>query len=426
MVCAKPKLRSEKKVCPIYNHHTGDYGGSLTNMSVDVMSSLILRHARLIDGTGKIWDRADIHVEGDLIRAVSPEGMQAEFVDLAGKTVIPGLMNCHTHVCGDLLDVPPGATPTQLVAEYAIRGARWLEQALEKGVTAIRDVGGIEHVDLALKRMVDKGWIAGPRIRAAGRFIGMTGGHGYRFGLEADGPDEVRKAARLQLKAGADVIKVMATGGIGTPGTQPGSPQLTQEEMAAAVEEAHKAGRTAAAHAEGREGIYNALLAGVDSIEHGYELDDEVIELMLKRGTFLCPTLTCDIRIAECGTDLGLPADWVEKMKRWIDHLLDSFQRAHKAGVRIAAGNDAFADWVHIGDMASEIATMVQYGMDAHSALIAATANAAELLQLPDEGVIGPGKRANLVVLDGDPLADIKAVGNVVAVMKDGAWVTWG
>jgi len=311
----------------------------------------------------------------------------------------------------------------QLVAECAVRGAHWLEQALEQGVTAIRDVGGTEHVDLALKRMVDQGIVAGPSMRAAGKYIIMTGGHGWQRGIEADGPHEVRKAARLQLKAGADVIKIMATGGIMTPGTQPGSPQLTREEMAAAVEEAHKAGRTVAAHAEGREGIYNAILAGVDSIEHGYELDDEIIELMLERGTYLCPTLTCDIRIAERGTELGIAADSVDKMKHWIDHLLDSFQRAHKAGVRVAAGNDAFAEWVAVGDMASEIAAMVQYGMKPHDALIAATANAAELLQLPDEGVIGPGKRANLVVLDGDPLADIKAVGNVVAVMKDGAWI---
>jgi imidazolonepropionase-like amidohydrolase len=176
-------------------------------------------------------------------------------------------------------------------------------------------------------------------------------------------------------------------------------------------------------------GIRNAILAGVDSIEHGYELkgheslDGDIIELMLKQGTYLCPTLTCDIRIAEYGTEFGIPADSVDKMKRWIDHLLDSFQCAHKAGVRIAAGNDAFADWISVGDMASEIAAMVQYGMDAHDALIAATANAAQLLQLADEGVVAPGKRANLVVLDGDPLADIKAVGQVDAVMKDGDWV---
>jgi len=393
------------------------------------MSNLILRNGRLIDGTGRIWDRVDIQVEGGSIRAVSPEGLQdvpTESVDLTGKTVIPGLMNCHTHLCGERLEAPPGATSTQLVAEYAVRGARWLEQALEKGVTAIRDLGGIEHVDLGLKRMVDKGMVAGPRMRAAGRAICMTGGHGYRNGIEVDGPDDVRKAARLQLKAGADVIKLIATGGILTKGTQPGSPQLTREEMAAAVEEAHKAGRTVAAHAEGREGIRNAILAGVDSIEHGYELDDEIIELMLKQGTFLCPTLTCDIRIAEYGAELGLPTDSVDKMKHWIDHLLDSFQRAHKAGVRIAAGNDAFADWVSVGDMASEIATMTQYGMSPHDALIAATANAAQLLQLADEGVVAPGKRANLVVLDGEPLMDIKAVGNVVAVMKDGNWVTRG
>jgi len=392
------------------------------------MSSIILRNGRLIDGTGKIWDRVDIHIEGERVRAVSPgpQDSRAEFVDLAGKTVIPGLMNCHTHICGAQLDMPPGATSTQLAAEYAVRGARWLEQALKKGVTAIRDLGGIEHVDIGLKRMVDKGMVAGPRMRTAGRAICMTGGHGYRNGIEADGPDEVRKAARLQLRAGADVIKLIATGGILTRGTQPGSPQLTQEEMAAAVEEAHKAGRMVAAHAEGKEGIRNAILVGVDSIEHGYELDDEIIELMLERETYLCPTLTCDIRIAEHGTDFGIPADSVDKMKRWIKHLLDSFQRAHKSGVRIAAGNDSFADWVPVGDMASEIATMVQYGMAPHDALIAATANAAQLLQLTDEGVVAPGKRANLVVLDGNPLVDIKAVMNVVAVMKDGDWITRG
>ena len=391
------------------------------------MSNLLLQNARLIDGTGKIWGHVNIHVVGDRIRAVSPEDLQdvqAESVDLAGKTVIPGLMNCHTHICGPSTDMPPGASSTQLAAEYAVRGARALEEALRRGVTAIRDVGGMEHVDLALKRMVDKGTIPGPRMRAAGNYIIMTGGHGWQQGIEADGPHEARKAARLQLRAGADVIKVMATGGITTPGTQPGSPQLTQEEMAAAIEEAHKAGWTAAAHAEGREGIYNAVVAGVDSIEHGYELDEEIIEMMLERGTFLCPTITCDIRIAEQGADLGLPADSVEKMKRWIGHLLDSFERAHRAGVRVAAGNDGSTrDWVHVGDMAGEIEAMVQYGMASHDALIAATANAAALLQFSDEGVIGPGKRANLVVLDKDPLTDIRALSKPVSVMKDGVWV---
>ena len=395
------------------------------------MTGYILRDARLIDGTGKIWDRVNIHVVGDGIHAVSPEGLQdvqAESVDLVGKTIIPGLMNCHTHICGPSIDVPPGGnTSTQLAAEYAVRGARVLEEALRRGVTAIRDVGGKEHVDLALKRMVDRGTIAGPRMRAAGNYIIMTGGHGWQQGIEVDGPHEARKAARLQLRAGADVIKVMATGGISTLGTQPGSAQLTQEEMAAAIEEAHKAGRSTAAHAEGRDGIYNAILAGVDSIEHGYELDDQIIEMMLERGTFFCPTLTCDIRFAEQGADRGIPTFWVEKMKRWIGHLLDSFQRAHNAGVRIAAGNDGFCqDWIHVGDMAGEIEAMVQYGMAPHDALIAATSNAAELLQLPDEGVIAPGRRANLVVLDKDPLADIRALSKPVTVMKDGVWVTGG
>jgi imidazolonepropionase-like amidohydrolase len=254
----------------------------------------------------------------------------------------------------------------------------------------------------------------------------MTGGHGWsvQHGIEVDGPHEARKAARLQLKAGADVIKVMATGGVMTPGTRPGSPQLTREEMAAAVEEAHKAGRGAAAHAECKEGIRNAILAGVDSIEHGFELDDEIIELMLEKGTFLCPTLTCDLRIAEYGTELGLPEEAVEKMRRWIDHLLDSFQRAYHAGVRIAAGSDAFADWVSIADTASEVAAMVEYGMEPHDALLAATSEAAALLRLADEGTLEAGKRANLVVLERDPLTDIAALEDVVAVMKDGSWVS--
>jgi imidazolonepropionase-like amidohydrolase len=390
--------------------------------------NLILRNARLIDGTGEIWRRAHIHVQDGRIREIS-SGLvlddHARTVDLAGKTVVPGLINCHTHVCGDRLDLPPGATSAQLVAEYAVRGARWLEEALQNGVTAIRDVGGKAHVDLALKRLIANGQLAGPRMRVSGRLICMTGGHGWfnQDGVEADGPHEVRKAARSQLKAGADLIKVMATGGVLTAGTQPGAPQLTREEMAAAVEEAHKAGRTVAAHAEGRAGVFNAVLAGVDSIEHGYELDEKIIDLMLERGTFLCPTLTCNLRIAEHGTELGLPAEAVEKMRRWVDRLLTSFELAHQAGVRIAAGNDAFADWVPIADMASEIEAMTHYGMDAHTALLAATANAAELLQLPDEGTIAPDKRANMVILDGDPLVDIQALRAVVGVLKDGAWV---
>ena len=163
------------------------------------MPNLMLRNARLIDGTGKIWDRVDIHVEGGRIRAVSPEdlqGVQAESVDLVGKTIIPGLMNCHTHICGPSIDVPPGGnTSAQLAAEVAVRGARVLEEALKRGVTAIRDVGGREHVDLALKRMVDRGTIAGPRMRAAGNYIIMTGGHGWQQGIEVDGPHQARKAS---------------------------------------------------------------------------------------------------------------------------------------------------------------------------------------------------------------------------------------
>jgi len=379
----------------------------------------------LIDGTGHVWERADIGIDAGRIASVQAAGsapLLAGDVDLAGKSVIPGLMNCHTHICGARTPAAGGITPAQLYVEYALRGARWLEDALQRGVTAIRDLGGIEHVDLGLKRLVEMGKIAGPRMRCAGRAICMTGGHGYTNGIEADGPAEVRKAARGQMKAGADTIKVLATGGIMTPGTQPGSPQLTREEMAAAVGEAHKAGFAVAAHAEGRQGIRDAILAGVDSIEHGYELDDEIIELMLERGTFLCPTLTCDIRIAEFGDELGLPPGAVEKMRRWLEHLLTSFERAAAAGVRVAAGNDAFADWVAPGDMAGEVAAMVHYGMAPHQALIAATANAADLLRLADEGIIAPGKRANLVVLDDDPLVDVKMLGQVAAVLKDGAW----
>jgi imidazolonepropionase-like amidohydrolase len=253
----------------------------------------------------------------------------------------------------------------------------------------------------------------------------MTGGHGWQFGVEADGPAEVAKAARKELKAGADVIKLMATGGICTEGVEPGQAQLGLDELKAAVDEAHKAGRKSAAHAQGLTGIKNALWAGIDSIEHGTYLDEEAVGLMLEKGVWLVPTLSAGDNMIRNGKEAGIPAFAVDKSMAHRKPRLKSLVLAHKAGVKIAMGTDAGTPCNKHGENARELCLMVDNGFTPQEALTAACHGAAEVLGLDAEiGSLEPGKRADLLIVNGSPLENIGLLTlpeNILGVFKDGA-----
>jgi imidazolonepropionase-like amidohydrolase len=282
-----------------------------------------------------------------------------------------------------------------------------LRETVERGVTTIRDLGGPTGIDIALSRLVSHGEIPGPRMLTAGRVITITGGHGNWMGMESDGPDAVRRAARAQIKAGASAIKLMATGGMMTTGQVAGAPQLTRDEMTAAVEVAHAVGLPVAAHAEGDEGARNAVLAGVDSIEHGHGMSRETVSLMAERGVALVPTIQSDRAIVEAPPDAGIPDFVVEACVRLAPSLEQAWALAIEAGVTIVAGNDGGAPLVHPGDIVSELELYVAWGLSPQDALATATLNAARLFRLPDVGLVEPGQVADLLAVRGDPLADI-------------------
>jgi imidazolonepropionase-like amidohydrolase len=326
-----------------------------------------------------------------------------------GLILLPGLIDCHVHIFADAgpegrinAEEPPGLA--------LLRAAYHARCTLEAGITTIRDLGGQAHMEFALRQAIAGGYCSGPRLVLAGKLLSMTSAGAEAFrGMyrEADGADEVRKAAREQLKAGAEVIKVMATGAVMTPGEEPGASQYTLEEMRAAAEEAHKVGRRMAAHAHGAAGILTAVRAGADTIEHGSLLCDspEAILLMAERGIFLVPTLATSA-MKYHGSDI--PAFMFEKERRLGDAPQRSVQAALAAGIPIAMGTDAGVPFVRHGENAIELALMVEAGLTAMQSIVAATSNAASALGLQDEiGTIEVGKRADLLVVDGDPLADI-------------------
>jgi imidazolonepropionase-like amidohydrolase len=390
----------------------------------------LVRNARLFDGTGAaVRAGVDILIEGGQIRAVGGAASRAgaEVIDVGGRVVLPGLIDCHVHIAfnGDpdeVARIPTMATP--VLAWQASENAR---RTLEAGFTAVRDLGTRDNVSIHLRDEVQAGRLPGPRIRAVGAIVCMTGGHGWFVGRQADGPDEVRKAVREQLRAGADCIKFTATGGVMTPGVDPRSPSLTEDELRAGVEEAHKAFRRAAAHAQGTAGIKNAVRAGIDSIEHGIFMDDEVLEEMRTRGTFFVPTLVAPENIARHGIAAGIPAYAVEKSNQVRQSHRESFKKALRAGVRIAMGTDAGTPFNRHGENAQEIVLMVEGGMAPADALVAATSSAAELLDILGEtGTVETGKSADLLIVDGDPLTDIAVLTRpaaIVGVLKDGRWM---
>jgi imidazolonepropionase-like amidohydrolase len=390
----------------------------------------LLRNATLFDGTGTPpRSGVDVLIEGGRIAAIGSGATpreDAEIIDLQGRWLMPGLIDCHVHLTfnGDADEVSSAPTmPAPLLGWNASENAR---RTLEAGITAVRDLGAKDNVNVLLRNQIAAGKLPGPRVRAVGAAICMTGGHGWWIGRQADGADDVRKAVREQLRAGADAIKLIATGGVMTPGVDPRSPQLTEDELRAGIEEAHKAFVKVGSHAQATAGIKNAVRAGVDSIEHGIYLDDEAVGLMKERGTFLVATLVAPANISRFGLAAGIPSYMVEKSDRAAEAHKESFRKALRAGVRIAMGTDAGTPFNRHGENAQEIVLMVECGMKPADALVAATRSAAELLDmLDDTGTVEPGKSADLLILDGDPLADISILtppDKIAGVLKTGAW----
>jgi imidazolonepropionase-like amidohydrolase len=382
---------------------------------------LILRGVRVVDGRGVRSERTDVLLRDGRIAALgpAPEADGGDVLELAGSTVVPGLMNAHAHIALDGSADPDAAFRSETSTERALRSARRLGEVLSAGVTTIRDLGGPASI-LELAAMAARSEVRGPRMLAAGRVITMTGGHGHWMGIEADGPDAVRRAARENIKGGATALKLMATGGMMTAGRQAGVPQLTVEEMAAAVEEGHKRDLPVGAHAEGKTGVMDALFAGVDSIEHGHGGDDESIERMLEQGAFLVPTILSDRRIIEGGVGAGIPAEVVEQCDALHEQLVRFLGSAIRAGVKIAAGNDGGAPLVLVGEMVPELQLYVDHGMTPLQALASATSVTASLFRLPEVGLVEPGFVADLLVVDGDPLASVAVLASPRLVIQAG------
>jgi imidazolonepropionase-like amidohydrolase len=395
------------------------------------MNELQLSNARLIDGTGsQPREGAGVTIREGRITSVTTahtgsegEGTEVESIDLEGRVLLPGLINSHMHI---MMDAGPDTFTYMRRNEFAaivLHGAKRGEEMLRAGITAARDLGGFQYGELALRDAFAKGDFPGPRLLCAGRLITMTGGHGWDIGIEADGPDAVRKAARENLKRGTDCLKFMATGGVLTPGVEPGSQQLGEEEMRAGIEEARKVGKRTATHAQGTEGVKAALRAGIDTVEHGIFLDEEAIEMMVQRGVVYVPTLAAPYRIVEAGEEKGIPAYAVEKSKRVMDAHRKSFQWALNSGVTIAAGNDGGTPFNPSDDLVTELRLMVEYGMDPLAAIGAGTLGSAKALGLSEEtGTVQQGKWADLIILkkNADPLRDITALSQIWMVIKQG------
>ena len=390
----------------------------------------LIRDITLIDGLGgeprRDWAVA---VEGDRIAWIGPAAQAPAFeagavIDGRGRSLLPGMINCHVHLCNDGSADLFGQVLNDSVPIATIRSVLNARLTLLSGITTVRDCGAANQIAIEIGKAVDRHLIEGPRVRAAGRVVTMTGGHGHFIGREADGPDEVRKAVRAEIKGGANFIKLMATGGVLTPGVDPTQTAFSVEELAAGVDEAHKAGRPAASHAIGNGGIKNALKAGIDSVEHGFYLDDESINLALKQGSFMVPTLIAVDQIVNNGAAGGIP-DWVvRKAESESGHHRESFVMAVRSGMRIAAGTDAGTPFNPHGDLALELAKMVEFGLPPMLALVAATSNAARLLRMDDQiGSIEKGKLADLILVDGDPTREIGVMRRPSLVMKSGSIV---
>ncbi len=396
-------------------------------------ATLVIRAGRLLDvNTGTYANDQGIVINGDRIESIGPYApiADAKLIDLSAYTILPAFTDCHAHLLGNPNDFSATAALRMSSAEATIWGVHNLAGWLDHGFTTVRNAGesDLGYGQIALRDGVAKGFIVGPRIFAAGNFVSITGGHGDADALAADQAlprrpnladtvDEVAMAVRRDLKYGADWIKLMGTGGVLDPFSDYNRQELSDEQMAKAVEVAHRAGRKVMVHAEGTAGIKAAVRAGVDSIEHGTMLDDEGAALMQQRGTWLVPTLyTFQNGVEESG---NMEPVMVQKSRAIISAQAPAFRRALDHHLHIAFGLDMDPKY-----LPREFESLVKGGMTPLQAIQTATINAAELLgHSSDFGSIAKGRYADIVAVSGDPLADIKVLANVPFVMKAGVVV---
>ncbi len=394
--------------------------------------AIAMHNARLIDGNGHTIARATIIVRDGKIHAAGPSRAisiprGATRFDGRGLTVLPGLIDCHVHLClgaePDVVKAVEQETPTATL----LKASQMARQTLEAGVTTVRDLGSRDHSIFALKEAIDKGLTAGPRIIGAGLAICMIGGHARFIGQEVEGVEQVRKTVREQIDAGADVIKVIASGGVLTPGTAPDQAQLTMDELRAVVDEAKRAGRKVAAHAHGSSGMKNAVRAGAHSIEHATLMDEEAADLLDQHGVYIVPTLSALATTAACGRGCGIPDSARDKAKSMTKRHQASFKRARRRGLLIAMGTDAGTPFNFHGENAQELERMVALGMSEMEAIMASTSAAARLIGIQDKvGTIERGKEADLIVINGNPLRKVELLrdrSRIVGVMKAGRFV---
>ena len=392
------------------------------------MIKLYFKAGTLLDCTGAApQNNKSLTVEDGIITKIGllsdPAPSDAKVYDFSCETVMPGLMNAHAHIHGfypynDMSD------PSILVfdaVERTLYCQKTIHAFLQSGVTFIRSMGSKENFDVRIKRAMNKGLMEKIGMIAAGPYITMTGGHSYQSGIEVDGVDACLKAARLNLKNGSDILKVMATGGILSEGEEVGKPQLSYAELKAVVDVGHSAGKKVATHAQGPLGILNAVRAGVDSVEHGCILSDEIIALMVKKGVFLVPTLCATHTILKNANSGVIPAFGIRKATIVKDQHVMWLKKAYDAGVKIAAGTDSSTPFNPPENSWLEIKLLLESGIGPMDAILAATKNCAELFGVDAlYGTLEKDKVADIIVVDENPLVDVETLSRVRKVFKEG------